>query len=135
MGNPSMFGSDKGWGSFIGIGEKESGASKLFGGSKAMLIPALIGMGLNLFSSRKAANKLEDMANQWMSAALMRESKYTERMETFLDNQKQKYDWLFSSVYGSEGMPENPSYDITTEKEYGFTNTEREITTGSRPRR
>ena len=114
---------------FLGV----SAGSVLTAG--AMLIPALIGMGLNIFSSRKASNNLEDMADQWMSAALMRESKYTQSIESLLNSQQQKYDWLFSSVYGSEGMPKNPSYDINTEKEYGFTNTERERTTGSRPRR
>ena len=135
MANPSMFGSgfsgSLAGGTLGGIGAALTGAS---GG--ALLIPVLIGMGLNFLTSRKAANSIEDRANEWMSAALMKESKYTQSMEAMLAEKQSQYDSLFKTVYGG-GMPENPSYESVfgEEKEYGFTPTERETTTGSRPQR
>ena len=102
MANPSMFGKS--------------------GGGNYMLIPTLISIGLEFFTSRKAASNIEAMAGDMMWKGIMRESKYTGTMEGNLQRQRDRYESLFKIMF--EGMPKDPTMEkiFGPEKDYGFLN-------------
>ena len=102
MANPSMFG-------------------KRGQGGNGMLIPTLISMGLEFFTSRRAAKNIEAMALDLMGEGLIREAKYTGTMEGNLQRQRDRYESLFKVMF--EGMPKDPTMEkiFGPEKDYGFT--------------
>ena len=100
-----------GFGSFLG---------GLGGGNVAMLIPSLIGIGLEFFTSRKAAKSIRSRSYQLLAEGLMRESKYTGSIEAYLEGAQDRYNKLFKTMW--EGMPKDPTYEkIFGDKDYGFT--------------
>ena len=134
-----------GGGGFLGSLLAGGGAA-LFGAGTlstggALLIPALIGIGLEFFTSRRASKNIKSMAEGWMSDAIMRESKYTTGskdwmgIEPWLKQQQSRMDALNQVLY-TTGVPKNPTYEkiFGEEKGYGFESETTPSRGGSSPR-
>ncbi len=101
-----------------GFGAKIGG---IFASQGATLIPILISMGLDFFSSRKSSNNLMKRSQRMMNNAMMRESKYTGGIEEWLEGKQDEWNRINDLIFS--GVPKTPTREkvFGPKKDYGFT--------------